>query len=195
MNEFKTVSGIVLQQLKEGIELNGKNCPISGDKGKRVFRITIGSHAMPKYWRKVKEDDYYFCPNKQCPVIYFSKKNTHIFVQEELRTPVMHKMEIGTENRPVCYCMQVLEEEIIEEMVVRHCCDSLIDIQNFTGANKGKDCKITNPTGRCCGKPLKELIEWIQEHKRDDVKPPVLEEAISCCKSIEENASIELELP
>ncbi len=164
-----------------------KSCPVSGSKGKRVFQITIGTHIQPKYWPMIKGSQYYFCPDKQCEVIYFNNEKGAVFTQEHVRTPVMHKMEIMTEHRPACYCMQVTEAEIFEEMVVRQCCDSLIDIQNYTGANKGKDCKITNPSGRCCGKQIKEIIEWIKTHKRQDVIAPVLEEAVACCKTIESN--------
>ncbi len=164
-----------------------KSCPVSGTEGKRVFQITIGTHIQPKYWPEIKGSQFYFCPDKNCKVIYFNNEKGVSYTQAEVRTPVMHKMEILTENRPACYCMQVTEAEIFEEMVDKHCCDSLIDIQEYTGANKGKDCKITNPSGRCCGAQIKEIIEWIQQNRRNDVKPPVLEEAVSCCKTIESN--------
>ncbi len=198
MNSVISVSGIQLQFNGQNghKNQNGKACPISFDNGKRLFQKTVGNHVYPKYWKLIKGKQFYFCPNADCPVIYFNNEEGLYFSQDELRAPVMHKMPIGTEGRPVCYCMQVMESEVLEEILVKKCCDSLIDIQEYTGANKGKDCKITNPTGRCCGTQLRELLLWIKEHKEELVEVPLMEEATSCCVSIEENTKnmpIELE--
>ena len=42
--------------------------------------------------------------------------------------------------------------------MVKHCCNSLDDIKQFTGARTGKLCHITNPSGRCCGPIVNEVI-------------------------------------
>ncbi|MHA2029179.1 MAG: hypothetical protein ACW98K_06500 [Candidatus Kariarchaeaceae archaeon] len=161
-------------------------CPLSNTKGKRLLRKTLANHLDPKYWNMIIEPGYYFCPNSGCPVIYYNRDYNVICSLSEIRTPVMHKMEIGNDNRPICYCKNVLESSIIEELAVKKCCDSLKDIQKFTEANTGKDCVITNPTGRCCGKQVKEIMEWVKSNGDLMIDVPLIEEAMLCCAKIEE---------
>jgi bacterioferritin-associated ferredoxin len=92
-------------------------------------------------------------------------------------------MVIQAELRPICYCKGVLEKQILDELLVKQCCDSLKDIQEYTGANLGHDCKITNPSGRCCGSQIKELLNWAKKQKLL-IHAPLLEEANSCCNAI-----------
>ncbi|MHA2030861.1 MAG: hypothetical protein ACW99A_15595 [Candidatus Kariarchaeaceae archaeon] len=159
-------------------------CPISFDKGQRLLRKTLANHFKPVYWNLIIENGFYFCPTRDCPVYYFNNVNKSYLGQNDVQTTVMHKMEIGAENRPACYCKNVLESTIFNELLVKKCCDSLIDIQNFTQANTGKDCSITNPTGRCCGKQIREILEWVYK-TRPEVETPLMEEAMSCCNKIE----------
>lgn len=159
-------------------------CQISFDKGQRLLRKTLANHFKPKYWNIISDSGFYFCPTRDCPVYYFNNQSKVYLGENDVQTTVMHKMEIGADNRPACYCKNVLESTIFDELLVRKCCDSLIDIQNFTKANTGKDCSITNPTGRCCGKQIREILEWAQD-KRMEIEPPLMEEAMSCCVRIE----------
>ena len=164
---------------------DGNYCRISFDKGQRLLRKTLANHFKPAYWNLITDTGFYFCPTRDCPVYYFNNENELYLAENDVQTTVMHKMEIGVENRPACYCKNVLESTIFDELLVRKCCDSLIDIQNFTQANTGKNCSITNPTGRCCGKQIRELLEWVHE-TRAEVETPLIEEAMSCCDKIEE---------
>ena len=47
----------------------------------------------------------------------------------------------------VCYCKNVTEEEIIDHVAITHCCSSIEEIQNHTGANTGNQCHVMNPSG------------------------------------------------
>jgi len=160
-------------------------CQLSGDRGQRLLRKTLPNHMKPQFWPLITESGYFFCPNRSCPVVYFNNENGKYFGLDDVHTVVMHKIEIGTENRPVCYCKNVLEKTILDELLVKKCCDSIIDIQNFTEANTGKDCVLTNPTGRCCGKQIKEILEWTKD-QRMEIEAPLMQEAMSCCARIDE---------
>ena len=149
-----------------------------------LFRKTLANHMRPIYWNLISESGYFFCVEKNCPVTYFNNENKLYFGLTELVSSVMHKIPINVENRPMCYCKNVLESVVIDELLNKQCCDSIKDIQKFTEANTGKDCVLTNPTGRCCGKQIKEVLEWAKE-QRLDISAPLLEEAISCCEEIE----------
>ncbi len=171
---------------KQGIDLKAhpELCPLSLTKGKKMRQKTLTNHVYPKYWDLVKIEGYYMCDVVDCPVVYYNNHVEHYFGKEDVRAPVAHKMHIQADGRPLCYCMGVLEQTILEELLIKQCCDSLKDIQEFTKANKGRDCAITNPAGRCCGSLIKKTIEWAQK-QRLEISPPLLEEAISCCEEIE----------
>jgi hypothetical protein len=163
-------------------------CPLSGTRGIRLRRITMTNHVHPIYWSRITEKGFYFCRERECPIVYFNNTTKSYFAQSELRVAVMQKMAIRSEGRPMCYCMGVLEEQVLHELLVKKCCDSLIDIQEYTGVNQGKDCKITNPAGRCCGSWVKEVIEWAKA-ERLNIAPKLIEEAEACCSVIIENVS------
>ncbi len=183
---LKSVSNMALTyKTSMDPEISENYCQISFDKGQRLLRKTLSNHFKPEYWDLITESGFYFCPARECPVYYFNNKQEIYLGKNDVHTTVMHKIAIGSENRPACYCKNVLESTIFDEILVKKCCDSLIDIQNFTEANTGKNCSITNPTGRCCGKQIREMLEWVKE-KKPEVETPLLEEAISCCNRIEE---------
>ena len=194
MAEQITVTSLSNQQLQytpANEKVEEKNfCPLSFSKGQRLLRKTLASHVQPKYWTLINEHGFFFCPTRDCPVIYFHNEKKLFFGLDDVRTVVMHKMEINTENRPVCYCKNVLEKTILDELLVEKCCDSIIDIQNFTQANTGKDCAITNPTGRCCGKQIKEILEWAKD-QRLEIAAPLMKEAMSCCSTIQKVTEID----
>ncbi len=165
-------------------------CPLCLNKGKRVFKKTMSNHVWPKYWKLIDEQGFFFCETRPCLIVYFNNDKSIYFGLNDLHSVVMHKLAIESLFRPVCYCMSVLEETILEELLVKQCCDSLEDIKAYTSANKGKSCVITNPSGRCCGKPIKEIIEWARE-KREKADEEVLQEAEACCVAILEHADPE----
>ncbi|MFW9778414.1 MAG: hypothetical protein ACFFE8_06120 [Candidatus Heimdallarchaeota archaeon] len=161
-------------------------CPISGTNGLALRKITMTNHVHPAYWVHLTEEGFYFCSERGCPVVYFNNMTKSYFGRSDLRVAVMQKMEIRTEGRPMCYCTGVLEEQILYELLIKKCCDSLQDIKEYTGANKGKDCKITNPAGRCCGKWIKEVIDWAKNSQLG-LPPTLLNEANTHSSAINES--------
>jgi len=124
--------------------------------------ITLVAHVREAEWPRVKVltdrfKGFRFCPHLGCPVVYFHRDAGLVVVEAEVRTRVGYKVD--TPPIPVCYCIGVLAETIRAEVVVKGCCDSLEDIQRYTGARTGKWCHITNPSGRCCGPMVQRVIE------------------------------------
>jgi len=68
--------------------------------------------------------------------------------------------------RPICYCLQVTEEQIENEILFKGCCYSLEDIEAYTRAGTGKWCLTTNPSGKCCREYLPSIIEKYLEKSR-----------------------------
>ena len=184
MNKIISVSNVVLKHDTDNeVREDSAYCHLSYTKGKRLLRKTLANHLLPEYWHLITEKGYYFCEDPTCPVIYFNNEINKYMGKEEFRTSVMHKQVIGTENRVACYCKNVLEQTIIDELVNNDNCNTLDDVKVFTEANTGKDCSITNPTGRCCGGQIKGIIEWTKE-MNTNVEVPSDEDVTSCCAEL-----------
>jgi len=56
----------------------------------------------------------------------------------------------------ICYCKNVTKTEI--EQTVLNGAITLADIQKMTGACTGNKCKELNPSGECCSKDIKALL-------------------------------------
>ena len=131
-------------------------CPVDNTKGLKITVVTLRNHILEKYWDLIGNYGFYFCPAKKCPIVYFNNREMYYFTTEDVRSRVSYKE--GPEPRPICYCLNVLEHKILDEILVNQCCTSLEDIKKYTGAHTGKLCHITNPSGRCCGPQVNELI-------------------------------------
>ncbi|KKK74498.1 hypothetical protein LCGC14_2883150, partial [marine sediment metagenome] len=159
-----------------------KFCPVSGSKGLIVKKITMRNHIQEKYWDIISDTNYFFCPQKKCPIIYFNNEKSYYFLEDGVKTRVAHKD--GEEPRPICYCLNVLEHRILDEIVTTKRATSLEDIKKYTGARTGKLCHINNPSGRCCGPQVNEVIakgiELLSEET--NVQETILETVHSGCE-------------
>lgn len=179
----QTVSGISLQAAPAWLAAGkpAELCPVSATAGHKVKQVTLGNHLRPEHWRWAREDGFYFCSAPTCPVIYFHNSAGVYFTQEEIRTRV--GIKAGPPPVPVCYCMNVTEAQIVEEIQVKRCCTSLEDIKNYTQARTGKLCHVTNPAGKCCGKHVTAVIEQALAGVSD---PALAEQAREACCQIPE---------
>lgn len=132
-------------------------CPVSATSGHRVKQVTLSNHLRPEHWQWAWKEGFHFCPAPTCPIVYFHTGLKVYFTQEEIRTPV--GIKTSAPPVPVCYCMSVTEAQIVEEIQVKRCCDSLEDIKQYTKARTGKLCHVTNPAGKCCGKHVTAVVE------------------------------------
>ncbi len=57
----------------------------------------------------------------------------------------------------VCYCIEVDEVTIVE--AIKNGADSLSKVKEMTKACTGNECAEKNPSGKCCSKDIKELIQ------------------------------------
>lgn len=156
---FETVSGTaIVTRLPEQPE---NHCPITGTKGV-VTQVdpTVGNHVRESTWEHlIGLEHLYFCPHPNCPVVYFDSERKHIWGVEDLKTRVGIKTQL--DPVPVCYCRRVTRAQIEYEILERGCCDSVNDIKEFTKANTGEMCLVTNPSGRCCGAHLRKVVQEI----------------------------------
>lgn len=167
MTSYRSVLGKILRVSStfEKLASSGSDikslCPVCGSKGFMVMKVTVSNHVDPSFWRLLRSEWFWFCPNSGCDVVYYNNELGVYFLKDEVRSRVFHKER--SPGRPVCYCLSVTEEMIREEIFVKRCCDSLEDIQRFTRAGTGRWCPITNPSGKCCREYLTELVKSLLE--------------------------------
>jgi len=67
------------------IPTRAKNvCPTCGQKGKPVDGAIVKSMlAVPL--NQIKNSPYYFCPNRDCAIVYFSEDGLQTFHKNEIR--------------------------------------------------------------------------------------------------------------
>lgn len=103
-----------------------------------------------------------FCANGDCPVFYFDNRRSIYFTKSEVKTRYGPKEK--ADPRPICYCLNILAEQIRTEIEDKRCCYSLQDIVAYTKARTGKWCLTTNPSGKCCREYLPKIVD-IYLHK------------------------------
>lgn len=158
-----------LRVVKDTDREAAKICPACGIKGVRVLPVTIATHVDPKYWDLIKEGIFYFSMTPECPMTYYNNVKRIYFLKDEIKTRFGPKE--NEPPRPICYCLQVTEERIAEEIMKKRCCDSLEDIVAYTKAGTGKWCLTTNPSGKCCREYLDDVVDkYLKITTEEDVK-------------------------
>lgn len=162
---IKTVTGVDVRPIitvhpQEVEERLGPEsyCAVCGQQGWKVFQWTLGNHVNPEHWGLVYEEGFYFDRVPDCPVVYFNNAKSVYLVKQEVRTKVGIKSQPGDAPVPVCYCKNVTEEQILHEIVERGSCASVDQIREYTRANTGKLCHVTNPGGKCCGDHVQAVV-------------------------------------
>ncbi len=135
------------------------NCPINQKKGKPVKIITPENVLQPQALVKLnKTANYFFCPDENCPVVYFNQQG-QTFKIEELKIPVFQKDK--SKNVPVCYCFDwtrnLIEREIEETG------QSSVE-KSIKEKMKAKlcACEINNPQGSCCLANVRQTVNDYQ---------------------------------
>ncbi len=133
-------------------------CKVCGrEASNAVLRITMDNLVKDEYKNFITEDKYYFCATFMCPVVYFKNDPDVYFTKNSLKVRVGIKE--ATPPITVCYCLNVDEQTILYEIVVKGCCDSIEKIKEYTKARTGRECHIKNPSGKCCGEFVKRVLE------------------------------------
>lgn len=122
-------------------------CPVSGTKGKRVDTATVKC-LLSVSLRAVLNCQYYFCPEANCPVVYFNSDGTQQFGVSDVRERVYQK-EPDSNSVSVCYCFHYTIGDI-REAVDSNDSDGVVDAIT-TGIRAGQcACDWRNPQGDCC---------------------------------------------
>ncbi len=133
-------------------------CPTNQKIGKAIDTLTLKALlALPL--TQVTHDDYRFCPDPNCPTVYYSPDGTQLLTETNLREKVYQKHPDDDENL-VCYCFQHTVGSIRNE-ITRTGTSSVVE-QITAGIQAGQcACDIRNPQGDCCLGNVHQLVKQI----------------------------------
>ncbi len=90
-------------------------CPLCGNKGKSVKRITIESLLTDEAKAGLVDmDGFRFCPTPTCQISYFHPEIGKRFLCRDVRVRIGQKQTQAP--RPTCYCFNHTIEEIEEDV-------------------------------------------------------------------------------
>jgi hypothetical protein len=115
-------------------------CPINKQQYIEVAKKTILQHIKSPWNNKLKDQQYYFCDDPHCNVVYFGLTGS-VINKNELRTVVGKKEE--SDETLICYCFGVSKKLAKENAEIK---------TYVTQQTKEKNCAcdVRNPSGRCC---------------------------------------------
>lgn len=121
-------------------------CRQCGSEGLPVDRTTIDALLKPESLSQVTGSQYMFCETPNCPVVYYAADGTQL-KKEQVRVRVGLK---ETEDPiPLCYCFDVTERMIREEIQRTGRSTAATRIRAEVKAGTCR-CEVENPSGRCC---------------------------------------------
>ena len=126
---------------------NNYRCPVNGREYKRVHQKTIMHHISKPWKLQETSQNYYFCDDPECDVVYFGEDDS-IIKTSDIRTPVGIKNLSG--DALICYCFGVTVHDAnahpeIKEFVIEKTQEKMCE------------CEARNPSGKCCLKYFSKL--------------------------------------
>lgn len=115
-------------------------CPQNSKEYIAVTKKTIIHHIKSPWEKELTEEQYYFCDDPECDVVYFGLSGS-VINKSELRTKVGVKEK--DDNVLICYCFGVSKAMAKQDA----------EIKTYVTRNTKENlcsCDIRNPSGRCC---------------------------------------------
>lgn len=121
-------------------------CPRCGEPGKAVLGQTVKS-LLAISLRAIQRVQYFFCRNRDCPVVYYPADGQQHFEMTELRERVYQK-EPDAPQVQVCYCFDYRVGTLRDASAAERE-QIMADIN--AGIQAGQcACDLRNPQGSCC---------------------------------------------
>ena len=111
------------------------DCPSCGEKCLNVSLKVMLHHIKQPWTYQFSDEQYYFCGNTDCDVVYFSATNKVIH-HSEMRTP-------NKDDDLICFCFGVTRSEATINKALK-------DFVVTQTKNSMCSCETANPSGRCC---------------------------------------------
>ena len=115
-------------------------CPVNGKEYGKVGIKTIIHHLARPWTKKLGNNNYYYCSDTECEVVYFAQDDS-VIRKSELRTSVGIKER--TPDGTLCYCFGVTYADAKQN-------SKIIDFVSDKTRRALCSCETSNPSGRCC---------------------------------------------
>ncbi len=109
-------------------------CPVCDNDSLEVTKKTVESLLNEDRRSEISDNQYYFCSNSNCNIIYFNDKER--FYKNDLKIDIDDK---------VCFCFEISRDEVEKtgkDKVLKKILDNTKE--------KGCNCETKNPSGKCC---------------------------------------------
>ncbi len=136
-------------------------CSVNHKVGKKVNSLILKSLLVLPI-NVVAYNQYYFCPDPDCPVVYYSADNKQIFTENDLREKVYQKHP-NDDNVFICYCFKHKVGDIRKDVEEHGTSEIVEQINKNVKANQCA-CDILNPQESCCLGNVRKLVKSIQPH-------------------------------
>ena len=132
-----------------------KICSHCKGASKPVERQTVKALVSISLRGVYEENNYYFCSDASCPVVYFSDNGIRTFTVDQIRERIYQK-EPDSDDVLLCYCFQYTVGSV--KNASKECQQEIIEDIN-TGIKAGQcACDLRNPQGSCCLGNIRTLI-------------------------------------
>ncbi|MBA3355710.1 MAG: copper chaperone Copz family protein [Pyrinomonadaceae bacterium] len=134
-------------------------CRSCDNASRPVTRKTVLLMMKSELLDRVNQDEYRFCSDPECRVVYFSENGGPAFMSSDLRVRVGLKEKI--DPVPLCYCFGFDEKDARDEISGT---GTSTVTQRIVALIKQKmcACPAKNPSGACClgevNKAIKRLM-------------------------------------
>lgn len=168
------IQELTAQDVAEALAIDPVNAPAPQDdphlacgrcKGAshHVTRKTVLLMLKSELLNRADQNDYRFCSDPNCSVVYFTENGNPAFMTNDLRVRVGLKEK--ADPIPLCYCFDFEELDAREE--IRQTGTSIIP-QRIAALIRQKmcACPAKNPSGACClgevNKAIRRLLtQWV----------------------------------
>ena len=115
-------------------------CPMCARSSLNVQLKTMLHHVKQAWMFKITDQQYFYCRNPKCDVVYFAADATPI-KQSDIRTLIGIKEQ--SEYALICFCFGVSKKQAATNNKVK---DFVIKQTKELRCS----CETANPSGRCC---------------------------------------------
>ncbi len=130
--------------------LQSAACPVNGRIGRKVDTLTLRAQLRGSL-SVLRDVEYRFCPDSNCPVAYYSVDGVQTFTEDDLRERVFQKHPEEKEVF-VCYCFRYTVGEVLSR-------GAAVAEAITQGVKAGQcACDIRNPQGSCCLGNVRSLL-------------------------------------
>ncbi len=111
----------------------------------------------------VHDTQYYFCRDKDCPVVYFTGDGAQTFRLSDIRERVYQK-EHDSDTVPVCYCFGYTLGDVRRSAALALDANPIVNAINEGIRANQCACDWRNPQGDCCLGNIMRLLKQGDKH-------------------------------